>query len=83
MEKESKLYRLLETCTGYELRRFRVFLASPFFNLRSEIIAVWDFLRPHFPATGLPLPSAESVYQVAFPALSFDMGRLRHLLSDL
>lgn len=83
MDRESKLFRLLDTCTGYELRRFRVFLQSPYFNQRTEMLAVWDFLRPCFPMGGQQLPDAETVFAIAYPDSRFDMAKHRHLLSDL
>lgn len=83
MEKSSKLYRLLSTCTGYELRRFKVFLESPYFNLRPEILRVWELLRPCFPSADVPLPDAITVHEAAYPGQTFDAGRLRHLLSEL
>ncbi|MFN8394281.1 MAG: hypothetical protein U0176_06340 [Bacteroidia bacterium] len=83
MEKSSKLHRLLSTCTGYELRRFKVFLESPYFNLRPEILRIWDLLRPYFPNSEEPLPEAAAVHAAAYPGQAFDAARLRHLLSEL
>jgi hypothetical protein len=83
MEKESKLYRFLLSCSGYELRRFRVFLTSPFFNLRPEIVKAWDLIRPHFQQTESELPTVEAVFEVAYPGQSFDAGKSRHFQSEL
>lgn len=83
MEKESKLHRYLKACTGYELRRMRVLLESPFFNLRPEILRVWDLIRPFFPSSESPLPTAEDIFAAAFPDQIMDIAKLRHLLSDL
>ncbi|HEX2901660.1 MAG TPA: hypothetical protein VHS96_18255, partial [Bacteroidia bacterium] len=83
MEKETKLFRYLQSCTGYELRRIRVMLESPFFNLRPELLRAWDCIRPFFPKTDLPLPGNEAVFAAAYPGQAFDMAKFRHLQSDL
>lgn len=83
MEKESKLFRYLQSCTGYELRRIRVMLESPFFNLRPELLRAWDCIRPFFPKSELPLPGNEIVFTAAYPGKAFDIAKLRHLQSDL
>jgi hypothetical protein len=83
LEKETKLFRYLQSCTGYELRRIRVMLESPFFNLRPELLRAWDCIRPFFPKSELPLPGNETVFAAAYPNKAFDIAKFRHLQSDL
>lgn len=82
MGKNTKLLRYLSTCSGHELRRFRVFLSSPYFNSREELLRAWDLLRASLPAR-VELPPPAELHAAAYPGLAFDAARHRHLLSDL
>jgi hypothetical protein len=83
MENQPKLFLFLRQCTGYELRRFRVFLASPYFNQRPELCRTWDFLRPLTPAFDAGLPRPTDLYEAAWPGEAFSPTKYRHLLSAL
>lgn len=81
MEK-SKLVQLLRSLSSQELRDFRRYLESPFFNRRAEVVALFHWLEKHL-KSGKPVPEKEAAYAVAFPAEPFDDHRLRMLMSQL
>lgn len=83
MQKDSKLYHYLQTCSGYELRRFRVFLESPYFNQRQDVLKAWDCIRPHFFETDSPPPSEQEIFEAAYPDQAFQDGKYRHLISEI
>lgn len=83
MHQDSKLYHYLKTCSGYELRRFRVFLESPYFNQRQDVLKAWDCIRPHFFETNSPPPSEQEIFAAAYPDQDFQDGKYRHLLSEI
>ena len=80
---QTKLIALLRVCTGYELRRFQVFITSDYFNQYPETIILFNYLRalhPEFPEEKL---NKKEVFAQIWPGESVDPSRLRYLSSRL
>lgn len=81
--KKSKLIDILQTFSVTELRQFRDFVASPFYNKKEELIAMIDFLMeqaPDFPKKSI---KKERVYRIAYPGQPYDDKQMRYLMSYL
>lgn len=79
----AKLIGLLRTFTSKDLRRFRDYLNSPFFNKRQDLIdffAVIQTLAPDFPEEDL---SKKKVWQAYAPDRPFDEKELAYLMNFL
>lgn len=78
----SRLQSVFDSLNGDELRSLRKFLQSPFFNQRSDVLALFELLiatrRP-----GKALPNKEEIVQALYPGEPFDDQRVRHTMSFL
>ena len=81
MEK-SRLLQFLRTFGPAEIRGFRKFLRSPYFNHREDVCALFGFLSKHL-KTGQPVPGKKIVFGKLFPGEEFDDHRIRMLMSFL
>jgi hypothetical protein len=75
--KNSHLSQLIHHFSSLELRELRKFLSSPFYNTRSDLLQLFDFLLANKAA------SKEDVWQHLLPGEAFDDQRLRLLMSYL
>lgn len=73
----SQLNQIIQSFSSIELREVRKFLASPFFNTRTDLAQLFDFLAKNKDA------SKEAAWQHLFPTSAFDDQRLRLLMSYL
>lgn len=79
----SKLIELLQTFSKEEMRRFRDFAASPFFNKSEELAAFANYLEelsPGFPSRKI---SKEVVFLKLFPGQAFDARQMAYLMNYL
>lgn len=81
MEK-SRLIAVLETFSSKEIRAFRKFLQSSYFNHRADLILLYDILEQKFLKKGL-LPSKEEVFVLLYPEQAFDAQQIRQIMSLL
>ncbi len=82
MEK-SKLIELLSTFTSSELRAFKDFVASPFFNKNEELILLYDYLKKNAPSFPTKKLRREYVYAVLFKDQPYSEKHLNYLMSFL
>lgn len=64
-----------------ERTRLRQFLASPYFNQRTDVLALWDHLSEQ--AFAWPELSRTDIWQAVYPGEAFDGKRFRLLVSYL
>ncbi len=82
MEK-SKLIVLLRTFQPQELRQFKDFVSSPYFNKNEELIAFFDYLHglaPEFPADKV---EKKVVFGLLFPKEPYDSKKMSYLMNYL
>ncbi|MFN7117758.1 MAG: hypothetical protein ACK4TA_13235 [Saprospiraceae bacterium] len=80
----SKLLLLLKTFSATELRAFKDFVESPYFNKNEELIRLNAYLKKQaakgFPGTKL---QRKAVYAAVYPGESYDEKKLNYALSLL
>ncbi|HNM25829.1 MAG TPA: hypothetical protein PKL15_10380, partial [Saprospiraceae bacterium] len=78
----SRLLRLLRSFSPVELRNFKKFLGTPFFNQRREALALFDLLEKTL-KTGQDAPEKQAAYRRIFGAGAPDDHRVRLAMSHL
>ena len=81
MEK-SRLIAVLETFSSKEIRAFRKFLQTSYFNQRADLILLYDVLAEKFLKKGI-LPAKEDVFALIYPKQAYDAQQLRQIMSML
>lgn len=71
-------WEIIQSFSKIEIKEFRQFLRSPFFNKREDLTIIFDYLSKQ----KAPI-SKETVFQKIFPQKAFDDQKLRLLLSYL
>ncbi|HFA49501.1 MAG TPA: hypothetical protein ENJ95_10855 [Bacteroidetes bacterium] len=80
---KSKLYFLLKTFDKKEIRDFRKFIASPFFNQRQDVCGLFEILLPCLKEPG-EVPGKEVLFQKLYgAAVPFDDHKVRMAMSFL
>ncbi len=74
-------YHLYQTLSNAELRQFRKFAASPYFNGRPQLCLLLDYFAKNKSGTGGY--DAEKAFKAAFPGENFDDQKWRLTLSQL
>lgn len=77
---DSKFYRFLKTLNNKELRKFRKYLESPYFNTNQTLLALYSVFETHLMDEKSSPLQKEIVWDLIFPNESFDYDRLRKLL---
>lgn len=77
---DSKFYRFLKTLNNKELRKFRKYLESPYFNTNQTLLALYSVFETHLLDEKSSPLQKEIVWDFIFPNESFDYDRLRKLL---
>lgn len=80
---QSKLLTVLRSLDKKELKNFRQFLESPWFNTHEERIRLFDILAKHAPEFSSDAVAKEAVFGQMFPGEEFDAARLHHRASEL
>ena len=81
MEK-SKIFLVFDTFSNQEIKEFRKFVNSPFFNQQKEISLLLDFLvecKQHLKV----IPTKEKAFQFVFGQQKFSDVKVRLLMSDM
>ena len=78
MEKTS-LFRVLQSFSKRDIRKFRKFLHSPYHNQRQDVIRLFGYLIQHIENA----PQRQAVYQHLFPNRTFKEQELRYIMSYL
>lgn len=70
---------LINTFSTTEMRRFRRFLESPYFNKRGDLVQLFEALL-HFRIKEI-VPESQAIWAIIFPNKPFDSQEMRLLLS--
>lgn len=79
----SKFIDIIKTFSKAELKSFRDFLASPYFNTNKNVIRLYEFIRKFAPDFSSDSISKESLYKKLYPGKGYNDTVMRILLSDL
>lgn len=74
---------ILETLTLEELKSFRRFLASPYFNRSAKVIKLFDVITCYHPNYDNPAITKEKLHKKISPDLPYNETTIRRLLFDL
>ncbi len=80
--KHSKLLSLFKTLEKQEIRDFKKYLQSPFFNQREDVIQLFDYLLQQ-EKRKKKMWDKEVVFQKLYPKVTFDDHRIRMAISFL
>lgn len=80
--KDHKLLALYHRLNGVEKRALHKFLASPFFNQKQEVSALWAYLNEDY-AQNPEGFSTEVAFQKMYPGQVYDAALLRYAMSWL
>lgn len=79
----TKLFRLLQTLSVYELNRASKFLRSPYYNEDEELIGLLEILLPHFKKRSFDTLSHQQIWQKLYGGKKFHSLRFARMFSDL
>jgi hypothetical protein len=80
------IIKLLKTFSNKEMKEFREFLESPFFNKRKAVVKLFEVLNQAHPEFEAEILSKEIVFSKLFPDKKFNDSTLRvltHYLYEL
>jgi hypothetical protein len=81
--KNTKLVTLLSTFSPSEIRRFRDFVKSPFFNKNKNVIRFNEVLLSFYPEFNPKKLTEEYIYSEVFGKEKFDYHKIKNISSDL
>lgn len=77
--KNANLYQLITAFSSAEIRAFRKFLQSPYFNQREDVLQLFDYLIDNQEV----IPTKIGAFQHLFPNQVFEEQSLRYVMSYL
>lgn len=80
---KSKAVKKLSTLSPGQLKRFRKFLRSPYFNTNGQVLRYFDFLYSYRPAFNGPGMNREAAYRYVYPNRPYNENGLKMLSTKL
>lgn len=80
---DSKFYRFLKELQPKELKRFRKYLESPYFNSHAKVLNLFEIFERHLLSQNSTELNKELIWEELYPNESFDYEKLRKLLHNL
>lgn len=81
--KSTKIISFLKSLSATELKEFRDYVSSPFFNKNKKIAALLEILRKEHPDFNNSGITDELLHEKIFPGQDYDYFRIKNLTSDL
>ncbi|HAX50109.1 MAG TPA: hypothetical protein DCX92_14085 [Bacteroidetes bacterium] len=81
--KNTKLINLFKTFSPPELKKFRDFVNSPYFNKNKKVIKLNNELYSYYPEYDSDELSEEKIYRKVFGGEKYDYFRIKNIISDL
>ena len=79
--KNSELLKTLGSMNENEFREFGKFIASPYFNNRSEIVRLYDALKKYHPTFSSNSFKEELIFSKVYPGKKFSGVMMRKVFS--
>ena len=79
----SKLITLIKTFNNNEIRSFRDFVSTPFFNKEKALQKLADYISKYHPNFDKPEIEKEKVFLYLYPGKKYSDGLMRNTTSDL
>ena len=74
--KNSKLLHFLKTLSTHEFLRFEKYVKSPYFNVHTETVALFDMMKDHYPEFESASLEAEIIFGKLYPGDVFDPAKI-------
>jgi hypothetical protein len=81
--KNTKLINLLRTFNAAEIRKFRDFVNSPYFNKNKNIISLYNEIHNFYPEFDAEKLNEEILFEKIFNGEKYDYFKFRNIVSDL
>lgn len=78
-----KAIELIKTFSSLEMKRFGRFLQSPYHNNNQDVVILFDFLRPLYPAFDQAKLNRPKIWKVLFKTKPFQAIKFKKLFSEL
>lgn len=78
-----KAIELIKTFSILEVKRFGRFLQSPYHNNNQDLIVLFDFLRPLYPAFGQAKLNRPKIWKALFKTKPFQAIKFKKIFSEL
>ncbi len=82
MEKSS-IISVLRTFSSQEIKRFGLYLHSPFFNANTNIVKMYDIIKKNYPDFKNNKLTKEFIFKKLYPKEKYNDERMRFLMSEL
>lgn len=79
---KSKVLTLLKSFSKEEMRLFKKFVHSPFYNYSPAMIGLYDILRKYYPIFDSPKLDREQVFAKLYPGEAFQDKKMRNTLRE-
>lgn len=79
----SKLISILKCLTNKQVKQLRDFIASPYFNKKEEVLALFDTLIRFYPDFEAKLVEKEAVFSLTRPEEPYNEKEMGYWMSDL
>ncbi|NOS85975.1 MAG: hypothetical protein HOP31_12605 [Ignavibacteria bacterium] len=81
--KKTKLTELLSAFSNQEIKRFKNYLNSDYFNTKKHLISAFEYLEDFHPDYGNEKLDEEDIFKKAYPGKKYNYALLKNLLSDI
>lgn len=78
----SKSIDILRSLSEEELKQFKDFLSSPFFNTNGTLLKLFEALRKYYPDFPPSKIAKEKIFKKLYPGKSFNEQVMKNLISD-
>jgi len=81
--KNTKLIKLLQTFSSSEMKKFRDFVMSPYYNKNKNVIRLNEVLNKYHPEFDSKTFTDENIYTAVFGKGEFEYFKIKNISSDL
>jgi hypothetical protein len=78
-----KLLNLISAFNNNELKQFKDFVSSPYFNKSRKVIKLCDYIIKQYPDFSAEKITEKNIHSELFPETHFNASTIRHLFTDL
>ena len=80
---KSKPVNILKSLDSKELKRFGLYIISPFFNKNVQVVNLFEHLKKYYPDFKHEQIHREKVFKKVFPKMVYNEQKLRYVMTDL
>lgn len=80
---KSGILELIRSFSQADVNRFHIFLRSPYFNMNSNAVRLFDIVEKSGPGYNDPGLDKEALWKELFPGKKYNYGTMKNLIFDL